>query len=90
MTAISINRFECEVVANYRAKGRAPKTISQIEQVLDELREVGVSRTNHVTTAAIERWITAWPDRTPVTFRSHLRCLSGLCTRLAKAGPYPH
>jgi len=84
MQAISITRFEREVVANYETRGRAPKTIRQIHQVLRELRSVGVCRTNQITTAAIERWIGAWPDRTPVTFASHLRCLSGLCTRLKK------
>jgi len=86
MSAISIIRFEREVIANYQGRGRAPKTIRQIEQVLRELRAVGVVRTNQVDSTAIERWIAAWPARTPETFRSHLRCLSSLCTRLKKLG----
>jgi len=86
MSAISIIRFEREVVANYQGRGRAPKTVRQVQQVLRELRAVGVTRTNQVNSQAIERWIAAWPDRTPETFRSHLRCLSSLCTRLKKLG----
>jgi len=82
MPAIPIIQFEAKLLRHYAAKGRAEKTTRQIHQVLRELQGIGVARTCHVNTDAIDRWIVAWPDRTPQTFRSHLRCLSAICTRL--------
>ena len=86
MPSVSIARFETEIIKNYKAKRRAPKTVSQIKQVLRELRAVGVKHTSQVTDSAIADWIEAWPERSPETFRSHLRCLSAICTRLKKHG----
>jgi integrase len=84
MPSIPIAEFVKEVVAVYEGKGRAAVTIRQIRQVLRELEEVGVNQTSQVTDSAISRWIQAFPERTPVTLKSHLRSLSSLCTRMVK------
>ena len=86
MPNVPITRFQAEISKNYSARGRAPKTVKQIDQVLQELGRVGVSKTHHLGHVAITDWIAAWPERTPVTFRSHLRCLSAICTRAVEWG----
>jgi len=86
MASIPILRFQTQTIVNYEARGRSRKTTRQIAQVLRELSAIGVKKTHQVNTQAIERWLAAWPDRTPGTFRSHLRCLSALCTRMKKLG----
>ena len=86
MPAITIARFTDEVVLNYEGRGCGASTIRQVCQVLRELSTVGVTKTSGLTDEAISRWIKAFPERTPVTFKSHLRCLSALCTRAKKKG----
>lgn len=86
MTPVSIAEFESRLIQRYDARGRARKTTNQIKQVLRELVAVGVRATSDLTDSAIERWLIAWPDRTPVTFKSHLRCLSAICTIAKKQG----
>jgi integrase len=84
MTPICIQQFERETVANYSGRGKSVKTTRQFRQVLRELRAVGVATTGDLTDTAILAWIAAFPDRTVVTFRSHLRALSTLCRRACK------
>jgi integrase len=93
MPAISIARFKDKVVANYEGRGCAPSTVRQVRQVLRELMELKtkhgkplVAKTSDLTDEAIGAWKKAFPDRTPVTLKSHLRCLSSLCTRAKKSG----
>jgi integrase len=86
MPAIPIARFEREVIENYLGRGKSPNTTKQFRQILRELSAVGVAKTSHVTDTAICRWIAAWPERSPETFKSHLRALSSLCTRMKKKG----
>ncbi|MHB8397379.1 MAG: tyrosine-type recombinase/integrase [Candidatus Limnocylindrales bacterium] len=74
------------MILNYQGRGCAKSTIRQVEQVLRELAAVGVKQTSQITDEAISRWIQAWPDRTPETLKSHLRCISSLCTRAKKHG----
>lgn len=84
MTSLPIEEFRKRILQRYAAKGKKKKTITQIEQVLRELVAVNVHETADITDEAIERWLLAWPTRTPVTFKSHLRCLSALCTIMRK------
>jgi integrase len=86
MPSLTIEEFEADVLLTYLGRGRSKKTTTQIKQVLRELRAVGVARTGDITDTAIARWMLAWPNRTPETSKSHLRCLSALCTRLRKKG----
>lgn len=86
MPAISIARFTDEIIAVYAARDRAPSTVRQVRQVLRELAECGVRRTSDLTTASIAAWRSAHPGRGPETTRSHLRCLSALCTYAAFQG----
>ena len=92
MPAISIRRFTDRVVANYEGRC-ASSTTRQVKQVLRELSALKtkqgkplVKRTSDLTDGAVNAWIKAYPDRTPVTLKSHLRCLSSLCTRAVKSG----
>jgi integrase len=89
MSPVTIEQFQSDIVLTYLGKGKAKKTVSQIKQVLRELAVVGVRYTDEINEIAIAKWILAWPERTPETFRSHLRCLSSLCTRLRKKGQIP-
>lgn len=80
MAAISISEFRDRAVAKHLAQGHQPPTVRQVVQVLRELGAVGVRLTTDIASDSIGRWLLAWPARTPVTFQSHLRCLSSLCT----------
>jgi integrase len=84
MPSITIDEFRTRVLHRYEARGRAHKTRTQIKQVLRELAAVGVCETGQITDTAIEDWILAWPERSPVTFKSHLRCLCALCSVMKK------
>jgi integrase len=84
MTSITIGDFRQKVLKKYLARGRAKKTITQIKQVLDELEALGVRETGDISDDTIDDWLLAWPSRTTVTFKSHLRCLSALCTLMKK------
>jgi integrase len=86
MPSIAISQFTVETVNVYEGKGRARTTVRQVRQVLRELEAVGVHQTSDLTDSAIARWIRAYPERTPATLRSHLRCISALCTRMVKKG----
>jgi len=86
MPAIAIARFQDEVLSVHTGKDHAPSTIRQVKQVLREFREVGVRRTSDLTGARISAWKAAHPERTPVTVRSHLRCLRALCERAVRLG----
>lgn len=86
MPAISIARFETELLAIHEAKEHAPSTIRQVKQVLRELREVGVAETSDLGGAAIARWKRAHPGRSTVTTLSHLRCIRAICVRAKKEG----
>lgn len=86
MPVISITDLREELLKRLLARGRAKKTRTQVIQVLRELEAVGVADSGDITDSAIDDWILAWPDRTPVTFQSHLRCLSGICTVARKRG----
>jgi integrase len=86
MPAIAIDRFERELLDIHAAKEHAPSTLRQVRQVLREFRAVGVERTDQLTSAAIARWKSAHPGRTPVTAASHLRCLRAICARARKEG----
>ena len=86
MPAISIEQFESDLIDIHRAMDHAPSTIRQIRQVLREFRGVGVGTTSELTSAAIARWKRANPGRSPVTTRSHLRCLRAMCARAKKEG----
>ena len=55
-------------------------------QVLREFEGVGARCTSDLTDGTIARWVQAFPHRTPATLKSHLRCLSSLCTRARKKG----
>lgn len=83
---VSIEQFERELIAIHGAKDHAASTVRQVRQVLREFRAVGVATTADLTPAAIARWKRAWPDRTPVTAASHLRCLRAICERARKEG----
>ena len=52
----------------------------------DRWERIETTETAQLDDDAIEKWLLAWPSRTPVTFKSHLRCLSALCTRAKKKG----
>ena len=54
--------------------------------LVDEAGKPIVRSTQDLNDLTIAAWLTAWPARTPVTFKSHLRCLSSLCTRAKKKG----
>jgi integrase len=86
MPAIAIARFEDEALAVHAGKDHAPSTVRQVKQVLREFREVGARRTSDFTGARISAWKAAHPERTPVTTRSHLRCLRALCERMVRLG----
>jgi integrase len=86
MTSIPTEQFERDIAVIYRGQDKSPKTIRQFAQVLRELRAVGIIETGQFTDTAIATWIAAWPNRTPETFRSHLRSFAVLCKRAKKKG----
>jgi integrase len=89
MPSISTNQFGQDVAKIYLGMGRSPKTVRQFEQILGELRAIGITETEQLTDGAVAQWIAAYPDRTPETFRSHLRSLAVLCKRAKKKGYAP-
>jgi integrase len=86
MPAITLVQFESEIIVMHEGKDHAPSTIRQSRQVLREFREIGAMRTSDMTDVFISAWKKAHPKRTPVTLRSHLRCLGAMCTRARKKG----
>jgi integrase len=85
MPAIPIERFTEKIALIYEGRECAASTIRQIKQVLREFSELKakgrrvVRTTADLTDEAIAHWRKAFPHRTPVTARSHLRCLHSIC-----------
>jgi integrase len=86
MRSVKMSQFKAEMLVVYSGRSRAKSTVRQVKQVLDELVEAGVDKTGGLTEVGIDRWLGAWPDRTPATSRSHMRCLRRLCKLAVKAG----
>lgn len=92
MPSLPIGSFEREgsfahrVVLDYLGRDAAPSTVRQVKQVLRELAAAGVSESYQIDNTAIARWRLAHPSRGTETIKSHLRCLSAICTIAAHEG----
>lgn len=80
MPAITIEALTDKIVLDYLGRDCAPSTLRQVNQVLRELAESGVRTSYQLDNEAIARWRLARPQRGAETTRSHLRCLSAICT----------
>jgi len=79
MPVVSFSRFADELHQLYAPPLRAKSTYRQVRQVLRELGEVPVKKTSDLRPATIAVWLRLHPERSPVTWASHLRCLRALC-----------
>jgi integrase len=98
MEALPIAQFTRRLVDVYEGRDCARSTIRQIAQVLREFSELErldqatgakvplVLTTADLTDEAIAAWKKAFPARTPVTTRSHLRCLRSVCAWAVSRG----
>ena len=86
MTAIPMTRFTEELMMIYAPPRRQPATRRQMRQVLAEFEAAGAATTDDLRPVTICRWMDLHPDRTPVTTRSLLRCLSAACTYAVSVG----
>jgi integrase len=96
MEALPVAQFTSKIIHVYRGRDCAPSTIRQIKQVLREFSELQADGKLVVTTSAdltddaISAWKQAFPERTPVTIRSHLRCLHAICAWAISKGYLEH
>lgn len=82
MPAITIASFADRILDSARKRRREKTTVRQKAQVLRELMGLLdnkgrplVKKTTDLNEDTILAWLSAYPERTPTTFRSHLRAL---------------
>jgi integrase len=86
MPAINMTRLSEELLAIYAPPHRRIATTRKMGQLLRELRELGATSSADLTPQLVARWVSAHPERKPISNHSLLISFRAACTYAKKSG----